>query len=187
MQKYQRLWLMIGICALSASLFGAPIQKNLKSLNADFEQIIITEDGAEASYFGTLEAKAPNKAKWVYDPPMQKEVYVNEGRISVYEPPLKQVHISTLENQSNVFEILDKATPELDSASKPTGRYIATLGDTLYTLSFDDKGLLSEIRYADSLQQTTRIVFSNHELNPKLADSLFVFEAPQGVDVIVVK
>ncbi|MBR2112046.1 MAG: hypothetical protein IJ950_03750 [Helicobacter sp.] len=44
-----------------------------------------------------------------------------------------------------------------------------------------------EISYEDSLQQTTRIVFSHHKINPKLADSLFVFNPPQGVDIITPK
>ncbi|HIV49476.1 LolA-like outer membrane lipoprotein chaperone [uncultured Helicobacter sp.] len=187
MKRYWKLCFVVGICVLNTPLFGAQIQKNLKSLKADFEQIIITEDGAEASYFGTLEAKAPNKAKWVYEPPMQKEVYVNEGKISVYEPPLKQVHISTLTTQSDVFEILEKATPEVDSAGKPTGRYTTTLNETLYTITFSTKGLLQEISYRDSLQQTTRIIFSRHTLNPKIADLVFVFTPPKDVDVIVAK
>ena len=182
-----KLCLIIGIFLANAPLFGEQIHKNLKSLKADFEQIIITEDGAQASYFGTLEAKAPNKAKWIYEPPMQKEVYVNEGKISVYEPPLKQAHISTLSTQSDVFEILKSAKPELDSEGKPTGRYTTTLNETLYTLIFDDKGLLQEISYQDSLQQTTRIVFSGHILNPKIDDGVFVFTPPQGIDVIVAK
>ncbi len=182
-----KLCLIIGIFLANAPLFGEQIHKNLKSLKADFEQIIITEDGAQASYFGTLEAKAPNKAKWIYEPPMQKEVYVNEGKISVYEPPLKQVYISTLSTQSDVFEILESAKPELDSEGKPTGRYTTTLNETLYTLIFDDKGLLQEISYQDSLQQTTRIVFSGHILNPKIDDGVFVFTPPRGVDVIVAK
>ena len=182
-----KLCLIIGIFLANAPLFGEQIHKNLKSLKADFEQIIITEDGAQASYFGTLEAKAPNKAKWIYEPPMQKEVYVNEGKISVYEPPLKQVYISTLSTQSDVFEILKSAKPELDSEGKPTGRYTTTLNETLYTLIFDDKGLLQEISYQDSLQQTTRIVFSGHILNPKIGDGVFVFTPPQGIDVIVAK
>lgn len=185
MRLYQRVCLVIGISVLP--LVGAQIHNNLKSLEADFEQIIITEDGAEASYFGTLQAKAPDKAKWVYEPPMQKEVYVNKGEINVYEPPLKQVHISTLATQSNVFEILDKATPELDPLGKPTGKYTTTLNDTLYTITFNAKGVPLEISYQDSLGQTTRIVFSEHKINPKLADSLFVFDPPQDVDVIMAK
>ncbi|WP_181882153.1 LolA-like outer membrane lipoprotein chaperone [Helicobacter equorum] len=185
MKKYCTMYVFV-MC-LIAPLFGAQIQKNLKSLEADFEQIIITQDGAEASYFGTLQAKAPNKAKWIYEPPMQKEVYANEGKISVYEPPLKQVYISELTTQSDIFEILDKATPELDSNGKPTGKYTTTIDDTLYAIVLDSKGMPLEISYEDSLQQTTRIVFSHHKINPKLADSLFVFNPPQGVDIITPK
>jgi outer membrane lipoprotein carrier protein len=44
---------------------------------------------------------------------------------------------------------------------------------------------LSELHLIDNLAQRTEIRFSNLTVNPPLADSLFTFTPPDGVDVIV--
>lgn len=174
----------IGIGTL---LLGAGLNTNLKSLKADFEQIISAEGGLEASYYGVLYAKMPNKAKWDYAPPMDKQVFISNGGYAVYEPSLKQAHIGTMQEANDFFEILSNAKAQLDSNSKPTGKYIAQVGRIEYILSVDKRGLPTSIQYTDQLGSPTKIIFRNVIANPTIQDSIFIFNAPSGVDVILQK
>lgn len=171
----------------STILLGAGLNTNLKSLKANFEQIISTESGLEASYYGVLYAKMPNKAKWDYSPPMDKQVFINNGKFAVYEPSLAQAHTGTMQGASDFFEILSNATPELDSNNKQTGRYIARVDKIEYILTIDKKGLPMSVQYTDQLGSPTKIIFSNVIANPTIQDSLFIFNPPKGIDVILQK
>ena len=51
------------------------------------------------------------------------------------------------------------------------------------TIVFDG-GKPASIALTDSLGQTTSIRFTQLELNPRLSGDQFVFEIPNGVDVI---
>ena len=149
--KIFRVCIYILLCQLAASanMLGAGLNTNLKSLKANFEQIISAEGGLEASYYGMLYAKMPNKAKWDYSPPMDKQVFINNGKFAVYEPSLAQAYIGSVQGSSDFFEILSNATPELDSHNKQTGRYIARVDGIEYTLAIDKNGLPISIQYTD--------------------------------------
>lgn len=173
--------------SISTSLLGAGLNTNLKSLKADFEQIISTEGGLEASYYGVLHAKMPDKAKWDYAPPMDKQVFISNGRYAVYEPSLQQAYIGAMQGANDFFEILSNATPQLDSNNKQTGKYIARVDGIEYILAVDKRGLPTSIQYTDQLGSPTKILFSNVIANPTIKDSIFIFNAPSGVDVILQK
>ena len=187
--KIFRVCIYILLCQLAASanMLGAGLNTNLKSLKANFEQIISAEGGLEASYYGVLYAKMPNKAKWDYSPPMDKQVFINNGKFAVYEPSLMQAYIGLVQGSSDFFEILSNATPELDSHNKQTGRYIARVDGIEYTLAIDKNGLPISIQYTDQLGSPTKIIFNNVIANPTLQDSLFIFTPPKDIDVILQK
>ncbi len=50
-------------------------------------------------------------------------------------------------------------------------------------LGFEDDALRL-LQLADQLGQITRVVFSNNEINPEIAATVFDFRPPPGVDVI---
>ncbi len=160
--------------------FGAEFElKNLKSLEADFVQMVSTQEEMTLNYGGKLQAKAPNKAKWSYEPPMQKEVFANDKELIVYEPALQQVHIQNLSTQQDFFEILSKAE-EVEGK-----RHLrAKIDNIAYDIYLDSKGLPKRIEYSDSLENTTIITLENIKVNPKIADSVFVFVVPKGVDIL---
>lgn len=171
---------VFGLVGFLAFSFGTEFElKNLKSLEADFVQVVSTQEEMTLSYSGKLQAKAPNKAKWSYEPPMQKEVFVNDKELIVYEPALQQAHIQSLSTQQDFFEILSKA--EQIEGEK---RLKAEIDGVVYDIFLDSKGLPKRIEYSDNLENTTIITLENIKVNPKIADSVFVFVVPKGIDIL---
>ena len=171
---------VFGLVGFLTFSFGAEFElKNLKSLEADFVQVVSTQEEMTLSYSGKLQAKAPNKAKWSYEPPMQKEVFVNDKELIVYEPALQQAHIQSLVAQQDFFEILSKA--EKVEGKK---RLRAEIDGIIYNIFLDSKGLPKRIEYSDNLENTTIITLENVKINPKIADSVFVFVVPKGIDIL---
>lgn len=145
-----------------------------RSLEAKFEQIVITQDGDEISYFGRLQAKAPNKAKWDYEMPIQKEVFVNGKELIIYESHLSEVYRHKLATTEDFFSIIARA--EAISSNK----LAAVLENVTYFITLSENGLPQELEYKDDLDNTIRIIFTQVKANTEILDSVFVFTPPQG-------
>ncbi|WP_407934410.1 LolA-like outer membrane lipoprotein chaperone, partial [Helicobacter typhlonius] len=168
--------LVFGFCAI-AFAWG----ENIQSMEADFEQLIENEGGIDMFYKGKIFGKSPNKAKWEYQMPLKKEIYMNNGEVMIYEPALEQVSYSRLRTKSDFISIMKSAIKQAD------GSYRTSVDNVEYTLYVDKNDKPKSISFVDSMGSKSVLKFSNVKLNGTLNDKLFVFKVPEGVEVVEIK
>jgi outer membrane lipoprotein carrier protein len=152
---------------------------------------------------GTLQVKRPGRMRWVYSWPEEK-VFVSDGtQVYSYMPADRQVYVSPMppEDQATTaalflsgkgkldrdfeaaFDDTAKAAPDV-YALRLTPREAERDYDWL-TLVVDRASLrIRSLVAADRQGGTSTFAFANLKENTGLADSLFVFKIPRGVDVI---
>ncbi|MBS1200813.1 MAG: Outer rane lipoprotein carrier protein LolA [Proteobacteria bacterium] len=170
----------------------------LATLRAGFQQEVLDASGAvreEAA--GSLAVSKPGRFRWDYRTPSE-QVLVSDGKtIWLYDVELEQVTVRKADQALS-------ATPAslLSGKGKASESFVVADGghadgyewalltprleDTDFRqvrLGFRD-GALERMDLVDRLGQTTRIRFTDVELNPALADNLFGFKPPPGVDVV---
>jgi len=175
----------------------------LKDFEADFSQSY--EGGVlrtRTTERGTVSMKRPGRMRWVYTHPERKEFVSDGTRIYSYIPADKQVIVAPLPDD-------DQATPALllsgrgrltrdftpsftelpATAPGLLGLRLLPRGDdpdyTSMTLGLDPASL--QVRYleaADRQGGRSTFTFTNVKENRGLADKIFEFQIPRGVDVI---
>lgn len=168
------------------------------SLKADFEQVQTDEDGQplqQAS--GVFLLERPDRFRWEYQRPY-RQIIVSDGEVfRFYDIDLAQVTIR------NIDATL-RATPALlltGGAALEDAFNIAAAGErggmawVKLTPRADDTdfqavrlGLKNDVPQVmeldDNLGQTTRIRFSNVQLDPQIDASQFTLEVPDDVEVV---
>ncbi len=167
----------------------------ITSLSARFEQQISDADGFELQASeGLFQVSQPNRLRWIVETPMPQQIIADGETLWIYDPDLEQVIIQPFNEDiattpavlfSGDLDQLDEAyfVIQLDERRfelKPEQG--GSLFDSM-TIVFDG-GKPASIALTDSLGQTTSIRFTQLELNPRLSGDQFVFEIPNGVDVI---
>lgn len=167
----------------------------ITSLSARFEQQISDADGFELQASeGLFQVSQPNRLRWIVETPMPQQIIADGETLWIYDPDLEQVIIQPFNEDiattpavlfSGDLDQLDEAyfVIQLDEGRfelKPEQG--GSLFDSM-SIVFDG-GKPASIALTDSLGQTTRIRFTQLELNPRLSGDQFVFEIPNGVDVI---
>ncbi|MBO9468914.1 outer membrane lipoprotein chaperone LolA [Endozoicomonas sp. G2_2] len=171
---------------------------NVDSLSAEFEQVQQDDQGnrlQEAS--GTFDLSRPDSFRWEYTAPY-KQVIVSDGEVfRFYDVDLAQVTIRSIDATL-------RATPALlltGGAALEDAFNIASAGQrdgmswVRLTPRADDTdfqevrlGLKDQVpsvmELDDNLGQTTRIRFTDVELNPSLEDARFTLDIPDDVEVV---
>lgn len=171
----------------------------MNSLTAEFKQTINDNAGAvlqEAE--GSLTVKRPRRFHWRTEQPYEHLVVTDGKDLWLYDIDLEQI------TQQAFTPDLDKApalllSGEVDEISKQYQVQVSSSADNTLTftltpnrpdnlfkqltISFNNKQLQGMI-LKDSFEQLTTIMFSSVRLNVDVADSLFLFTPPDGVDVI---
>jgi outer membrane lipoprotein carrier protein len=165
----------------------------LDTLQADFEQQVVDEDGRlQQSSQGHMWIMRPGRFRWDYEQPYRQQIVADGMRFWSYDEDLEQVTVQaagdvltatpamllsgeqpleevfTLENDGNSVRLL----PKTDDSNI-----------TALNLYLED-GVLRQIRAQDSFGNTTTFRFSKLERNPVLPEDLFVFVPPPGADVV---
>ncbi len=171
----------------------------LKSLRADFTQIVVGKDGAKSTRSsGIILVERPNRFRLEYIKPYH-QLYVADGRrLWSYDADLEQVTVrpqgkllantpamllSDPRHLSKSFTITDlgqragKHWFELTPRKRDSNFQHVALG-------FNAPRKLSVMILQDSLGQTTRLEFHHAQYNVPIAASRFHFVPPKGVDVI---
>ncbi|MCE3040406.1 LolA-like outer membrane lipoprotein chaperone [Helicobacter anatolicus] len=170
----QRILLFFSFILFFTPLFSW--DTNITSIEANFLQV--TYQGEEKiTYSGILYAKTPNFAKWVYQNPLKKEIYLNGNEVAIYEPMLEQVTLSTLTQKNDFFTILHAAKLGED------GNYHAIIANTHYTLILKNN-IPYQIHFVDELQNTIKITLKNVKTNITIPDNTFIFTPPPHIDII---
>lgn len=169
----------------------------LETLHARFEQRVVNRDGeVEDASEGEVWLARPQRFRWAYGGDFPELVVANGRRVWIYDEVLEQVTIKDqsaiqgspltlltepgrLEEQFAVREAGDSGDLQLlelralSAESEFERLLVGFSDDTLRLLIMEDAfGLRTELR------------FSELQRNLDLMPSLFVFEPPEGVDVI---
>ncbi len=172
----------------------------ITSMQATFTQYTLDPDGKPLQTLkGTMSVKRPGNFRWDTQEPFTQEIVANNEVVWVYDPELQQATKQQLDKQvgntpalllsgdtlkmSASFTIADdKTAPKNLKAFLLRPKSKDALFDVM-RLAFKGPQLVS-MQMKDSLGQKTDITFSDIRLNGKIADSVFQFTPPKGVDVI---
>jgi len=176
---------------------------NLKSFRTEFTEVY-QGPGVSRTESGTLWLKRPGRMRWEYREPREKLFLTDSHTAFFYVPGERQAHKTPLRNLDDIRSPLryllgkTKLEKELDGLSVASDRSPARAGDTV--LRGEPKGMkdrISEVllEISPSFQidrivireidgTTTDFRFSNTQENVSVADSLFRFTPPAGVEVI---
>ena len=170
----------------------------LTTLRSGFEQTLLDEFGQVVQESqGTLAIQKPGKFRWDYTEPYEQEIVSDGTHFWLYDADLEQVTVRSLdESLQNTPAMLLTGEGKLEDrftiseAGQRDGVDWITLipldSETdfrLVVLSFEG-GELVVMELADTLDQVSRIRFFDIERNAEIAAETFLFEPPDGVDVI---
>lgn len=169
--------------------------QKLQAFSAHFKQTVYGAAYEELqSSEGVIAVVRPLKFKWQLEEPYPQTIVTAGDILYIYDPDLEQVQLR------DASEAL-KGTPALLLAGDPKEVdalfNIALIDTNVYSLRPKQAdSLYSEIRFfftgdeptaieiRDSLGQLTRIDFHEQKLNAKVSDDEFIFNIPEGTDVI---
>jgi len=160
---------------LTLSLFANFIE--LHSFSADFKQTITDDQNKKLIYTGSLQAKEPQSALWLYKTPVQKSIYIKENRVVIIEPELEQAIIKHIPANFDFFHMIQNAK----KVKKDT--YMAMIDNKTYTIILD-KGIVKELLYADDFGNKIQILFLHQSQNKAIKSSIFNPIIPSEYDVI---
>lgn len=168
---------------------------DVNTLRADFVQTLMNADREILQEtHGTLAVSRPGRFRWDYD----EQTIVADGQyLWLYDAGLEQVTQRALD-QTLASTPAMLLSGDGEYAGDFTVEELGALGDVTWIhldpglqdtefeavhIGFSD-GQLAVMELVDTFGQTTRIEFSDLEVNPDLDEALFEFIPPAGVDVI---
>ena len=168
-----------------------------KTMSADFVQTLRTDDNEVLQESkGHFYLSRPGKFRWNYMTPYEQEIVSDGERIWIYDVDLQQVTVQKQSASTNntPMALMEgklklKEAYNISELDHRDGIYRLKLSSKSKDVDFselivgvDEQGLRF-MQLRDQFEQTTDIVFGDLELNKKLADDLFEFTPPEGVDV----
>ena len=174
------------------------ILKNTKSFRGQFVQKVFDQDGnAIQEVRGHMLFKKPNFFKWVYTEPFENQIISDGEFLYLYDPDLKQVIItklSRLGNSSPAMLLVSENVKNLFDTEKFYDEknlvWFKSLPKNPNTSSFKevliryDENKLKRMKILDNFDHITDIIFLNIIQNESINDAVFLFNLPEGVDVI---
>lgn len=152
---------------------------------------------------GTLQVKRPGRMRWTYTAPEEKTFVSDGSQIYSYLPADRQVYVSPvpLEDQATTAALFltgkgnltrDFDVGQGDPAHEPDGTWALRLQPRQAERDYDwlvlvvdrDTLRIRSLVAGDRQGGTSTFAFANIKENTGLADTLFVFRIPRGVDVI---
>lgn len=147
------------------------------TIKSDFIQTITNDQNTSIVYKGTFYATKDAKALWIYDTPVEKKIYFNNNKVTIIEPMIDQVIITTLKNSPNITAILQSAK-KIDE-----NMFEAMYEGITYTV-FLAKLSIEKIQYNDQLDNNISIILENQATDIFLDDLLFEANIPKSFDII---
>lgn len=147
----------------------------IKSISANFTQIINNEVQS-IEYSGKLIATLDSKAYWEYNKPTQKKIIINNNKIIIYEPEIKQAIVSS-QSSIDFLQVINSMKKSKD------GLYESIIDNTkFYIFTKDNKPYKME--YIDNLDNEIIILLSNVKTNIKIDENVFDLKLPEDVNII---
>jgi chaperone LolA len=169
----------------------------VKSLRADFHQILLDADGNTIQESdGSVQIQRPGKFYWDYKTPYPQQIVTNGVKLWIYDSDLEQVTVkSAKESLGNAPAlVLSGKRPlqenfDITEQGKISGYLWVELTPkktdnefSIVRLGFDQELALMEV--VDGFGQVTRLWLKNVVRNPGIDNKLFDFVIPKGVDVV---
>jgi len=205
MNSPARHYLFLLLCLTPAAAYPAAIDslktfvQGTRTVRATFSQTLIDRDmRILQKTSGTMQFERPGKFKWTYEKPYEQLIIGDGVRVWFYDYDLNQVTVRKLDlaiGSSPAALLAGNGAIESNfalSENDPQGglEWLEARPKNkegtfeLVRLGFTSTGLLRAMELRDNFGQTTMLVFSGLEKNPRLATDLFKFTPPKGADVI---
>lgn len=185
---------------LEAATLLATLLQETRTLQADVEQLTLDQDGREIQEFqARLVLEKPDHFSWEILSPYQELLLTDGIRIWRFEQDLDQVSIDPFSNDISRTPVLllngdAAAIAQSYTVSSITDQLSANTRfilrpkapDSLFerlSLSFTDTTLI-EMQFEDSLGQKTSLSFNTMRVNETIDPDVFVFQIPEGVEVL---
>ena len=174
--------------------------KPLTSLDGRFQQTLTDDEGDVLQVSsGVFSLKRPGLFRWQTLEPFPQLLVSNQQTIWLYDEDLEQVIVrpyteavnntpallltGDIGQLSTYYQIARQSDDDTFILSSKNGDSESELF-TRIALTFENRQL-SKMVLTDSLGQLSIFRFTDLTINPVLAENLFSFEPPPGVDVIV--
>lgn len=159
----------------SINLFASLDEIN--SFEADFIQKITDEQNKTITYYGHMMATKPDNARWIYNKPVKKDVFMNIYNVTIVESELEQVIVKKVESNFDFFKMIKNAKKLNDNT------YSAKYHDTTFNIVKKGEMVLS-ISYKDEFENRVIIEFKNQVQNKKIDEKLFIPTYPLEYDIV---
>ena len=182
----------------SAAMRMHAFLQDVKSLKADFTQVVLDSNGKQVKQSaGTLIIKRPDRFRWDYAKPNEEEVVADGKPLWLYDVALQQVTVKTLNDTLAASPAVllagsndvDKSFTVAD-AGEHDGISWLSLTPKVKDTDFESVRLgfkgqdVAVMELKDNLGNTTRISFDHVQRNPAVGDDSFKFIPPAGADVV---
>ncbi len=201
MKKLWPLFLLLLSFSASAASGREQLQRflvNLNTLQAQFEQIVITPDSESYTSNGVLYLNRPGRFRWEYRWPVKQLIVADGDRVWLYDMELDQV------SHRSQSSMLDGTPAQIFSEKGPLERYFNLMdGDdrdglvwvvltpknsesqfSSISIALTEKSQLKRMELIDQFGQVTLYLFSDVIRNPLLDDELFKFTPPPLIDIL---
>ncbi len=169
-----------------------------QTLQATFYQELLGPDGEIIELAsGALSIKRPGRFLWRYAEPVEQLVVADGTNLWIYDVELEQATVTLLDDVAAASPAmllsgeaaLDEEFDVIESFDADDLRWVrlapkTEAGDFRQVLIGFRGEMLSQLSLLDSLDQRTTIELVDLEVNLELADTVFDFQPPSGVDVI---
>lgn len=172
--------------------------RSLQSMDAGFEQSTRDNTGKVLQQMtGTLTVAKPGKMRWHTNAPFEQLVVADGQLVWIYDMDLEQVSIRELDQrvQETPALLLTGDAGEVEKSfivtEQQTGNgQVFQLVPKDHSQLFDSlefhyrSGQLSRMVIFDAAGQVTDISFTGVRINQPVDEEAFIFNVPEGVDVI---
>lgn len=210
MKKRLSICLIIALLAASLAVAGeletltAKVKAHygeVKDFTTDFAQVTTLRQmgGREKKASGTIYLKRPNKMKWVYKTPTQREIISDGNTLAMYMVEEKKVYLSQTKGPYDITEPMRILSGELEASDrldstlledeggrariKLTPKQAAAYKHLIVHIG-RESNLVEIIESEDAYGNITKLTLSNQRFNTGLTDSLFVYVPQEGVEII---
>ena len=170
--------------------------KNIHSMTANFNQKLI--DGQTSNNLnskGNMSLKKSQYFKWVTTSPNNQEIVSNGTKLWIYDGDLDQIIIKKVSNDIAQFPyliLLSKNTSNINKLftvkeQDNTSYILKPKNDQMIDsikIKFTPNNQLKYLEISTSLNQFTKIEFTNVRTDVDISDTSFDFKTPEDTDII---
>lgn len=170
--------------------------KNIHSMTANFNQKLI--DGQTSNNLnskGNMSLKKPQYFKWITTSPNNQEIVSNGTNLWIYDGDLDQLIIKKVSNDIAQFPyliLLSRNTNNINKLFTVTEQnnnsyILKPKNDQMIDsikIKFTSTNQLEYLEISTSLNQFTKIEFTDVKTDVNISDTSFNFRAPKNTDII---